>query len=333
MSFPKISIITPSFNQGQYLEQTIDSVLSQGYPNLEYMVVDGGSTDNSAEIIRKYEKHLTWWVSEKDNGQSHAINKGLRRATGQIINWINSDDYYEPHALKSVVEAFENPQVTMASFRANVIGLQNRISRGTDIFRESLPKTIAYTRIDQPETFFRSEAVAKMGLLNENLHYCMDKEWLLRYFLHFGIEGAINVDNVILNFRYHEDSKSVSANDKFEVEADCIYSQYAKNVGHERAFKWLSKSCQSSDEIELEIPHTSLLEKYGLSILDYTMFKRFIETYEKLDKQNALEIERCINYDSLSIHDQKQIKLLVSRIRHIPRSLLSFFRRLKRVGV
>src|SRR5262249_529742 len=103
---PSITIVTPSYNQVAYIEETIESVLSQGYPRLEYIIIDGGSTDGSVEIIRKYEKHLAYWVSEKDKGQSDAINKGFRRATGEIFNWLCSDDTLEPGALVRVGEAF-----------------------------------------------------------------------------------------------------------------------------------------------------------------------------------------------------------------------------------
>ena len=103
-----ISIVTPTYNQGQYIEQTIQSVLNQNYPNLEYIIIDGGSTDNTVEIIKKYEKHLKFWVSEKDNGQANAINKGLQYCTGEIFNWLNSDDYLEPGALLNIANAFSS---------------------------------------------------------------------------------------------------------------------------------------------------------------------------------------------------------------------------------
>ncbi|HET8592888.1 MAG TPA: glycosyltransferase family 2 protein, partial [Solirubrobacterales bacterium] len=103
---PKLTVVTPSFNQGRFIGRTIRSVLDQGYPNLEYVIVDGGSTDGTVEVIRRYEDRLAWWVSEPDEGQTEAINKGIERTDGEIVAYLNSDDYYLPGALARVVEAF-----------------------------------------------------------------------------------------------------------------------------------------------------------------------------------------------------------------------------------
>ncbi len=226
----KISIITPSLNQGEYLEQTIDSVLSQNYPDLEYIIIDGGSTDQSGEIIKKYKKHLAHWVSEKDRGQSDAINKGLQRATGNIVNWLNADDYYEPGTLQTVANQFNDDTVNVVCGRGKVIrdGQVVKISRGTDVYPNNLIKTIGWARIDQPETFFRRRVLEKTGLLNFKLHYVMDKAWWINYLLAFGLGGVRKLKDILVNFRLHEASKTVSQSEGFVRETDALFLTLAR---------------------------------------------------------------------------------------------------------
>lgn len=175
--WPKISIVTPSYNQGEFIEETIRSVLLQGYPNLEYIIIDGGSTDGSVEIIKKYKKHFTYWVSEADRGQSHAINKGFKHATGELFGWLNSDDYYLPGALAAVAKTNLDAGKSCA-----VVGIGRAVDcRGRTLF-EQQPSQLDYESvleckehwIYQPTCFFPAESYWSVGGLDEQLHYAMD---------------------------------------------------------------------------------------------------------------------------------------------------------------
>jgi glycosyltransferase involved in cell wall biosynthesis len=179
---PRISIITPSFNQGKYLEQTILSVLDQGYPNLEYIVIDGGSTDGSVDIIKKYEDRFTYWVSEKDRGHTHAINKGLAASSGEILNWLNSDDILLPGALYNVARAFQ--EYPEASF---IYGDTYQInSNGELLYQVKVTpfdkNTLVYGRIvgTQPSVFFRRRVIEEIGPMDEAYRFCMDIEFWIR---------------------------------------------------------------------------------------------------------------------------------------------------------
>ncbi len=180
--YPRISIVTPSYNQGQFLEETVLSVLNQNYPNLEYIIMDGGSTDNSLNIIRKYADRLAYWVSEPDKGQTHAINKGLRRATGEILAWLNSDDLLLPHAMAMVMNAFKCfPRAGFVYGDCQVIdrnGLQYYINKVTD-FDWSI---LLYGRIlcGQPASFFRRKVIEQIGFLDESYDFCLDLEFWIR---------------------------------------------------------------------------------------------------------------------------------------------------------
>ena len=219
---PKITIVTPSFNQGQYLEETIVSVLDQKYPNLEYIIVDGGSTDNSVSIIKKYEKYLTHWVSEKDKGQSDAINKGIRKFTGDLFNWLNSDDFLEKEALSKLANAYhENP-----GKKVFVFGLSNLIEGEKIPFTKSNHPSqplLYYCEpvIKQQSTFYHRDAIEKFGTANIHLHYCMDYEWWLKFMFLFGTDAIYTSEELISVFRHHADSKTSTS-----------YAKFLKDVGN-----------------------------------------------------------------------------------------------------
>jgi glycosyltransferase involved in cell wall biosynthesis len=178
---PRITVVTPSFNQGKFIEETIRSVLLQDYPNLEYIIMDGGSTDNTVEIIKKYEPWITYWVSEKDRGQCHAINKGFARATGDIFAWLCSDDVYAPGALRCVAENLGNKSLAM------VVGA-SMITHGPDTLEGTLDRRrpsfeeMAYDvkTLPQPSTFWTRDLWGVGGPLNEDLYFVMDYDLWLR---------------------------------------------------------------------------------------------------------------------------------------------------------
>jgi glycosyltransferase involved in cell wall biosynthesis len=179
---PRISIVTPSFNQGEYLEQTIQSVLNQDYANVEYIVMDGGSTDESPGIIRRYADRLAHWESVPDRGQSHAINKGFARATGDIFGWLNSDDWLEPGALSRVaVEAVRYPDVGAFVGEARVIDLAGNVEVYTpgELSFEAFCQWLDGKFFMQPACLFRRSAWETSGPLDETLHIALDLDlWL-----------------------------------------------------------------------------------------------------------------------------------------------------------
>lgn len=211
-NWPKISIITPSFNQGKYIEQTILSVINQNYPNLEYIIIDGGSTDETVSIIKKYEKSISYWVTEPDNGQSHAINKGLEKCTGEIFNWLNSDDWYMPGALFEVANAFiNNIAAQYVSGYEKHIEQNGMVTLYTGTFlKTSIEETIELCEVSQPSTFFRLNAIRKVHGVSEDLHYIMDGEMWIKLLLIYGQDHFVKLDKALVNFRLHTNSKTVS---------------------------------------------------------------------------------------------------------------------------
>jgi glycosyltransferase involved in cell wall biosynthesis len=231
--YPKISIVTPSLNQDAFLEETIQSVLGQNYPNLEYFVIDGGSSDNSADIIKKYSDRLTFWQSKQDEGQSDAINQGFSRATGDIFAWINSDDAYYPQVLTSIADAFNRNK------DADIIyGVNDDIDHNGRIIRFGVhwPFINHAFRVgfmfSQPTSFWRRRVWEDCGPLDVKLNYCMDYDFFCRAYKKNYKFTSIPLR--VCRFRYHSSSKSVIAQPKFAEERQLLlYMHFPKQYNQE----------------------------------------------------------------------------------------------------
>ncbi|MBS3909179.1 MAG: glycosyltransferase [Actinobacteria bacterium] len=215
--YPLVSIVTPSFNQGKYIEATINSVLGQDYPNIEYLVFDGGSTDNTVEILRKYERKLTW-VSEKDRGQSDAVNKGFKAARGEILGWLNSDDTYEPGAIRAAVEFFiKHPGVKMVYGKGAHIYENGEFMEWYPTEPFELQRLSETCFICQPAVFLKASIFDEIDMLDVGLHYCMDYDLWIRIAKKFKVEY---LPLHLANTRLYQDTKTLSK--RVEAHAEII---------------------------------------------------------------------------------------------------------------
>lgn len=226
-ALPLVSIITPSFNQARFLEHTILSVLRQDYPAIEYLVVDGGSTDGSADVIHKYSDRLSWWVSEKDSGQAEAINKGIKHSSGEIVAWLNSDDLYLPGAVAQAVEIL-NREKNLGMVFGDALSIdENGRPIGKFSFGDwGLADLLAFRIICQPAVFIRRSALEQAGLLSPEFHYMLDHQlWIQiarkHQIRHVPTQPLISgrpVAGLWAAARYHQDAKNVSQAAKFSLE-------------------------------------------------------------------------------------------------------------------
>ncbi|MCB2153944.1 glycosyltransferase [bacterium] len=226
---PALGIITPSYNQGRYIEATIRSVLLQGYPKLEYYIEDGGSTDESVEVIKRYEEFLSGWVSEKDRGQSHAINKGMARFEDAThVNWLNSDDYLMPGALWKLAE-----RIMAASDASIFIGASRRVFPETKSEKIHRPENVTLEDvlhwrerfISQPAAYFRRDLFEAIGGLREDVHYCMDFEMWIRMFERPEVRAEVFPD-VLVSTVHQEDAKTVASRGRMHGESAAVLMEH-----------------------------------------------------------------------------------------------------------
>lgn len=241
MSLPKVTIVTPTFNSEQFLEATIQSLLAQDYPALEHIIIDGGSTDGTVEIIRKYEAHLSYWVSEPDNGMYDALQKGFAHSTGSIMAWLNSDDMYPTWTLNTVATIFADlPDVDWITSIRPIIWNQDGnavdtmallgYSKAGFMHGEHLPTTDTFTleTIQQESTFWRRSLWDKAGArLDTSLRYAGDFELWARFYQHSNLVG---VRTTLGGFRYHGNQLSQQGADTYQQEALAVLARYGAKL-------------------------------------------------------------------------------------------------------
>lgn len=296
VSWPKITIVTPSFNQGRYIEETIRSVLLQNYPNLEYMIIDGGSSDETLEVIKKYEKWITYWVSEEDNGQSHAINKGFKRATGEIISWLNSDDQLAKGSLYAIASAFiNNPQYSFI-YGQRIEYDENHIHPYQHLPTDNLPLRYHYGfPWSQPSCFLKRLCLTENGYVDERFDYTMDLDLFLRIALRYEM---IQIDDILSLGRHHKDSKT-------------------SKIAHVAMAEQITVFMNLMSSIKF-IEGYSLLERLGFKTLfrkDYTVIKQYSFEY-----RYEILFEFLIPYLN---------RWYINMEYHKVRGVFSFFRKLK----
>ena len=240
MNYSKISIIIPSFNQGNYIEDAIQSCLDQTYNHIELIIVDGASTDTTLDIIKKYEHQLAYWISEPDNGQSDAINKGLKKATGDIVTWLGCDDWLIKDTINHLVEVFSSdPSLTLVHGNT-IYQYSDHHQVESVVDQEGFPyKYLSGMAFAQPSSFFRRSSLAEIGYLDESLHYGMDYDLMLRL---YDLGEVKHIDQFLSVYRVHEESKTSHSKVKFADEWAQIFSKIAYTINPDsRVIGYLDK--------------------------------------------------------------------------------------------
>ena len=234
----KVSIITPSFNQGEYIEETILSVLNQDYKNIEYILIDGGSTDNTMNIVEKYRDKIDIVIHEKDRGQSDAINKGFRLATGEIVGWINSDDVLYPDCVSAIVNLYRNNKKGVV-FYCSKLDLIDEKGNFIKLVEKYIPDRdhLLYNNYDviQQGSFYKTDTVRQINYLDESIHYCMDLELWMRLLEYGGIYALDQ--KAYSGFRIWEETKTTTGQERFFRDIKIVLIKYGAQVSSKTIIK------------------------------------------------------------------------------------------------
>lgn len=279
-TLPLVTVVTPSFNQGRFIEDTIQSVLTQDYPRLEYLVMDGGSTDQTLEVLRRYEGRLHY-VSERDRGQSHAINKGLHRSNGEIVAYLNSDDTYLPGAVSAAVDALrQNPGSPMVYGEGYHVDEVGKVLERYPTEPFSLQRLRETCFICQPTTFVRHDALRSVGYVNESLHFCMDYDLWIR----LATRGApIYVPQFLANTRLHTDTKTLGRRRQFHWEIARMWQGHIGEVPPSWVFALAHVILETRLSLDRQKPAQNALfvsSLIGLSSLLFLYFNQEIKPHE-----------------------------------------------------
>lgn len=310
---PKISIITPCYNAVKYIEQTILSIINQGYDNLEYIIIDGGSDDGTVDVIKKYEDKITYWVSEKDQGQSDAINKGIIKSTGDVFNWVNGDDYLEKGALETVGKYFQNKELDVlctSTYLFNSSGII-RVNENTKIDL-GLFNLLNTTGLNQQGMFWKMDRIKELKGVNSDFTFSMDLDLWKRYIINYGIKNVI-IDPVITGyFRLSDDSKTGSDFDAnfhlFENENNAALVQYARFAGE----KYVNVIQFLYPNFKLELAekkvHSDLSIENVKNWLNQLLYDKAKHYFYANDFKNAYSMIRLIPLDDFSGDELRNLK-------------------------